>query len=454
MTVGQASTPTVEGVPASARNSAGESRPRVLVLGGGFAGIGAAQKLKKSPVDVVVVDKHDYHTFQPLLYQVATGLLEQPAVGHPIRDLFHGQDNVRFHQDQATAIDLEAHEVRFEELEPQSYDYLVLALGAVVNFFGVEGAADHAFPLYTLPDAVRLKEQILRTWAAADRKPSLIDDGALNIVVVGGGPTGVETAGAVSELYTGVFQKDYPDVPDDAAKVTLVEAGPEVFSMFKPNLREYTVEALEKRGVEVMTGEVVASVTPTRVMLKSGKALEAHTLVWGAGLQGNALVQSLGLELARGNRIAVDEELRVPSHPDVYVVGDVAAITDQKTEQVLPQLGSVALQSGEHVGETIARRVAGKETKPFKYKDKGTMAMIGRGAAVVQMLGGKTMKGGKAQAAWGVVHLALLPTNEARAKAVVDWAGAAFTHQRVARTTVDVNEGREPAHAEQAKGDD
>ena len=173
------------------------------------------------------------------------------------------------------------------------------------------------------------------------------------------------------------------------------------------------------------------------VTLKTGEVLNAHTLVWGAGLQGNRLVQSLGLELERGNRIGVDEELRVPGHPDVYPVGDIAAITDQKTSQVLPQLGSVALQSGEHAGETIARRLAGEETKPFKYRDKGTMATIGRGSAVVQMLGGRTMKGKPAQMAWATVHLALLPTNESRAKAVVDWAGAGLTHQRSGRITVE-----------------
>jgi len=418
-------------------------RPRVLVLGGGFAGIGAAQKLKKSEADVVVVDKHDYHTFQPLLYQVATGLLEQPAVGHPIRDLFHKQDNVRIHQDRVAAIDLEARRVTFDELEPLSYDYLVVGIGAEVNFFGVEGAADHAFPLYTLADAVRLKNHVLRTWEKADREPSVIEDGALNIVVVGGGPTGVETAGALAELYNGVFRKDYPDVASDRAKITLVEAGPEIFPMFKEDIRTYTEEALTKRGVEVQTGEVVESITPQRVTLKSGTVLPAHTLVWGAGLQGNALVQSLGLELERGNRIGVDEELRIPSHPDVYAVGDVAAITDQKTSQVLPQLGSVALQSGEHAGKTLAQRIAGKETKPFKYKDKGTMAAIGRGSAVVQMLGGKTMKGKTAQLAWATVHLALLPTNEDRSKAVVDWVGAGLTHQRSGRITVDLEE--EPA---------
>jgi NADH dehydrogenase len=410
-------------------------RPRVVILGGGFGGIGAAKKLSKSDVDVVLVDGHDYHTFQPLLYQVATGLLEQPAVGHPIRDLFHEQDNVRVHQDRVTQIDLEAREVRFDELAPERYDYLVLALGAEVNFFGVDGAAEHAFPLYTLADAVRLKDHVLERWEAADRKPKLVEDGALNMVVVGGGPTGVETAGAMAELYS-VFRKDYPEVDPEQARIVLVEASPEIFAMFKPEIRSYTEKALADRGVDVMTGEVVASVAPERVTLKSGAVLSAHTLVWGAGLQGNELVRSLGLELERGNRLAVDEELRLAQHPEVYAVGDIAAITDAKTGQVLPQLGSVALQSGEHAGETIARRVAGKETTPFKYHDKGTMATIGRGAAVVQMLGGRTMKGKAAQAAWGTVHLALLPTNSDRAKAVVDWAGAGLTHQRSGRIRV------------------
>ena len=421
----------------SDRTDTNGARPRVLVLGGGFAGIGAAQKLHKSDLDVVVVDKNDYHTFQPLLYQVATSLLEQSAVGHPVRDLFHDQDNVRIHKDSVTAIDLDTRTVEFAEMQPAAYDYLVLGLGAEVNFFGVEGAAEHAFPLYTLPDAARLKNQVLRMWEAADKNPDLIEDGALNIVVVGGGPTGVETAGALAELYNGLFRKDYPDIAEDASRILLVEASPEIFSMFKPDLRTYAVDALTKRGVEVMTGDVVESISPSRVKLKSGKELKAHTLVWGAGLQGNALVQSLGLELQRGNRIAVDGDLRVPSHPEVFAVGDIAAITDPKTDQVLPQLGSVALQSGEHVGETIAHLAAGKETKPFKYRDKGTMATIGRGSAVVQMLGGKSMKGKKAQLAWGTVHLALLPTNEDRAKAVVEWAGAGLTHQRAARITVE-----------------
>jgi NADH:ubiquinone reductase (H+-translocating) len=416
-----------------------EGRPRVVILGGGFAGVGAAQKLKKADADVVLIDHHDYHTFQPLLYQFATGLLETTGVGHSLRDLVQDHDNATVHKTAVTALDLDARTVQFAEIEPLSYDYLVLALGAQVNFFGTDGAAEHGFPMYTLSDALRLKEHVIGKWEAADKNPALIDDGALNVVVVGGGPTGVETAGAMAELYRGDFARDYPNVPQEKARIFLVEAGPEVFSMFKPVLREYTVKALEKRTVEVMTGQIVASVAPTRVTLKSGEELEAHTLVWGAGLQGNQLVHSLGLDLERGNRIGVGPELTIAGHPEVFVIGDIAAITDAKTEQVLPQLGSVALQSGEHAGETIARRIAGKETKPFKYRDKGTMATIGRGAAVVQMLGGRTMKGKKAQLAWGTVHLALLPTNEDRAKAIVDWAGAAMTHQRTGRITVSAD---------------
>jgi NADH dehydrogenase len=416
------------------------ARPRVLILGGGFAGVGAAQKLKHADADVVLVDKHDYHTFQPLLYQLATGLVETTVVGHSLRDLVHGQDNATVHKAHATAIDLAARTVQFDELEPLAYDYLVLALGAEVNFFGTEGAADHAFPMYTLADALRLKNHVLERWEAADKDPSLVKDGALNVVIVGGGPTGVETAGALAELYRAEFAEDYPNVTPDEARVVLVEAGPEIFSMFKPNLRAYATEALNKRTVEVMTGERVASVSPARVTLHSGTVLQAHTLVWGAGLQGNHVVQSLGLELERGNRVAVNPELDLSDHREVFVVGDIAAITDEKTKQVLPQLGSVALQAGEHVGETIAHRIAGRSTKPFTYHDKGTMAAIGRGAAVVQMLGGKTMKGRRATFAWLTVHSALLPTNEDRAKALVDWAGAGLTHTRAGRITVDPDE--------------
>ncbi|TML67602.1 MAG: NAD(P)/FAD-dependent oxidoreductase [Actinobacteria bacterium] len=416
--------------------SRGPARPRVVVLGGGFAGIGAARKLKDVDVDVVLVDKHDYHTFQPLLYQVATDLLPPATVGHALRDLFHEQSNARVHKATTAGIDLEKSEVRFADMEPLVYDYLVLGLGAEVNYFGVEGAAEHAFPLYTLPDAVRLKEHILERWEAADKDPSLVDDGALNVVVVGGGATGIESAGAIAELYRAIFVDDYPDIPQENARIILVEAGPEIFAMFKTSIRRYAEKALEQRGVEVLVGEIVESITPTRVSLKSGTQIPAHTLVWGAGLQANALVLSLGLDLEKGNRVVAEPDLSVTGHPEVFAVGDIAWVTDTKTKKVLPQLGSTALQSGEHAGENIARLVEGKKTEPFKYFDKGTMATIGRGAAVIQMPRGRTMKGKAAALAWGSVHLALLSTGEDRAKAVIDWTWAGFTHERPARITV------------------
>ncbi len=415
----------------------GDGKARVVILGGGFGGIGAAKELEDAEADVVLVDRHDYHTFQPLLYQLASGLLETTAVGHSLRDLLHGQKNTRVHKAAVTGIDLDGRTVSSDDLEPLEYDYLVLGLGAEVNFFGTEGAAEHAFPMYTLPDAMRLKDHLLALWEKTDRHPELVDDGALNVVIVGGGPTGVETAGALAELYRAELARDYPDIPQGGARVILVEAGPTLFGMFKQNLRDYALEALEKRTVEVRTGTAVKSVAPTRVTLANGEELQAHTLVWGAGLRANELVRSLGLELERGDRIGVGPELDVPGRPELYAVGDIAAIKDAKSGQVLPQLGSVALQSGEHAGKTIAHRIGGKPTKPFAYKDKGTMATIGRGAAVVQFLGGRTVKGFKAQVAWGAVHLALLPTNEDRAKAVVDWAGAGLTHQRVGRITVE-----------------
>jgi NADH dehydrogenase len=420
--------------------SDGAPRPRVLILGGGFAGIGAARALKDADAEVVVVDKHDYHTFQPLLYQVATDLLERNAVGHALRDLFHEQPNAAVHQATVTAVDLEKREVAFAEMPSLTYDYLVLALGAEVNFFGTPGADEHAFPMYTLADAVRLKEHVLERWQAADRDPPVIEDGALNVVVVGGGPTGVETAGALAELYRNSFSKDYPAIPQEQARLILVEAGPTLFAMFKQNLRDYTTKALEQRSVEVLTGEIVAAVEPTRVTLKSGTVLKAHTLVWGAGLQANPIAEALGVDLEKGNRVAAAPDLAVPGHPEVFAVGDVAWITDTGTDNVLPQLGSVALQAGEHAGENIARTIAGKPAEPFVYKDKGTMATIGRGAAVVQFHGGRTMKGKKAFLAWGAVHLALLSTGEDRAKALIDWTWSGFSHERSARITVQTDE--------------
>ena len=417
-----------------------KARPRVLVLGGGFGGLGAARELEKADVDVVLVDANDYHSFQPMLYQLATGLLDTTAVAHSLRDLFQHQKNATVHQATVSAIDLDRREVQFTDMPALQYDYLVVGLGAVVQFFGCNGAPQNAFPLYTVEDALRLRSHIIGRWEAADRDPSLIDDGALNVVVVGGGPTGIESVGALSELYRSDFAKDYRGVAADQARLTLVEAGPTLFPMFKPDIREYAQHELEDRGVEIMLGERVEAVEPTRVKLASGTVLNAHTLVWGAGLQGSPLTQSLGVELQKGNRIAVDPELRLPDHPEVFAVGDAAWITDTASGDVLPQLGSVALQAGEQAGKNIGRIVAGKKAKPFKYHDKGTMAAIARNAAVAQLHGGRTMKGEMAFLAWGAVHLTLLSAWEDRTKAMVDWTWGGFTHERPGRILVGEKE--------------
>jgi NADH dehydrogenase len=414
-------------------------RQRVLILGGGFGGIGAARKLENADVQVTLVDANDYHSFQPMLYQLATGLIDTTAVAHSLRDLFHKHPNVVVHQANVAGIDLARRTVEFTDMPAIEYDYLVTALGAEVEFFGTEGAANSAFPLYTVADAVRLNEHIVRTWESADRDPALVEDGALNIVIVGGGPTGIESAGALAELYRGDFASDFPDLPVDQARLILVEAGPELFPMFEPDIRSYAVRALQERGVEVLVGDRVARVEPTRVTLASGTVLPAHTLVWGAGLHASPTCASLGLKLERGGRVPVEPDLSIGGHSEAFAVGDAAWITDSKTSEVLPQLGSVALQAGEHAGENIARLLDGKPTKPFAYHDKGTMAAIGRGAAVVQLHGGRTITGKAAFLAWGSVHLTLLATGEDRVKTLVDWTWAGFTHERAHRIVVETD---------------
>ncbi len=426
-----------------ATTDAERRRPRVLILGGGFAGIGAARKLKDADAEVVLVDAHDYHTFQPLLYQVATDLLPESTVGHALRDLFHEQPNARVHTATVTGIDLATREIRFAEMAPLDYDYLVVALGALVEFFGVDGANEHAFPLYTLADALRLREHILERWEAADRDPSLVDDGALNVVVVGGGPTGVESAGAIAELYRSVFVEDYPDVPQEGARVVLVEAGPEIFTMFKAKLRRYALKAAGqvrrrgdgRRGREVghsdgrdaRVGDVDSRPharlgrRPPREPAR-GRA-RRRSSNGAAGFRPTPT--SASRAIPRCSRSATSPGSRPGKKPP------------------FPQLGGVALQSGERAGENIARLLDGKETEPFDYLDKGTMATIGRAAAVMQGPHGLTMTGAKASLAWGAVHLALLSTGEDRAKAVINWTWAGFTHERPARISVQTDDTRE-----------
>jgi NADH dehydrogenase len=408
----------------------------IVILGAGFAGIGAVKKLRDADVRVTIIDKHDYHTFQPLLYQVATDELGPTEIGFPIRELLHGRQNIAFHQTTVQSIDLQRKQVIVEGLSPIQYDYLVLALGGVVNFFHTPGADQYALPLYTMTDANRLKEHILKLFEAVDKNPALVDDGALNFCIVGGGPTGVELAGALVELLREDLKEDYPNLPVDNAQVLLYEHSPNLLGTFAPKLETYARTALEERGVKVQTGIGVAKIGPTSIDLSTGATVKTHTTVWAAGLQASPVVNSLGVELAHGGRIPVGPDLQVKDHPGVFAIGDIAAMTDGKTGQVLPGLGATALQAGRHVGETIKRLLEGKEAESFKYLNKGMMAQVGRGAAVVELPTGGTLKGHLAWLAWLGVHLALLNGAEEKAGIFVDWGWNLLTHKRGKRITL------------------
>ena len=407
----------------------------VVIVGAGFGGLGVAEQLAHVPVEVTLIDQHDYHTFQPLLYQVATSLLNAEDVGAPIRGLFRHQDNVTFHMVTVTRVDMPGHKIQLSDGKHVSYDYLVLAGGATVNYFNTPGAAEHAFPLYTLMNAVKLRNRILERFEAADRDPTLIEDGALNFVIVGAGPTGVETAGALSDLFYNLLPRDYHQLATEKARVIIVEMGKEVLAPFKDNLRSYAKEELERRRVEVRLGEAVAEVGSTFVRLKSGEEIQAHTLIWAAGVRVNPLADLLGLPQGRGGRVKLNPDLSVPDHPEIFVVGDMGEVASDG--EVLPQLGSVAMQSGEHVGRQIARRVAGELGQPFKYWDKGFMATIGRGAAVVELPNKLTLHGPLAYFAWLGVHLALLSGMRNRIETLWNWGWSALTHDRAARIIIE-----------------
>ena len=407
----------------------------VVIVGAGFGGLGVAEQLAHVPVEVTLIDQHDYHTFQPLLYQVATSLLNAEDVGAPIRGLFRHQDNVTFHMATVTQVDMPGHKIQLSDGKHVSYDYLVLAGGATVNYFNTPGAAEHAFPLYSLMNAVQLRSRILERFEAADRDPTLIEKGALNFVIVGAGPTGVETAGALSDLFYNLLPRDYHQLATEKARVIIVEMGKEVLAPFKDNLRSYAKEELERRRVEVRLGEAVAQVGPTFVRLKSGEEIQAHTLIWAAGVRANPLADLLGLPQGRGGRVKLNPDLSVPDHPEIFVVGDMGEVASDG--EVLPQLGSVAMQSGEHVGRQIARRVAGEPGQPFKYWDKGFMATIGRGAAVVELPNKLTLHGPLAYFAWLGVHLTLMSGMRNRIETLWNWGWSALTHDRAARIIIE-----------------
>ncbi len=412
--------------------------PHVVIVGAGFGGLGVAEQLAHVPVDVTLIDRHNYHTFHPLLYQVATSLLNAEDVGAPVRSMFRHQENVNFRLGKVTGIDVPGRKITMDDGDQITFDYLVLAGGSTVNYFGTPGAAEHAIPLYTLLNAVKLRNHVMQRFEAADRDPALIDDGALTFVIVGAGPTGVETAGALSDLFYNLLPKDYHALATEQARIILVEMGQEVLAAFKQNLREYARNELEERRVEVRLGEAVAEVGPTSVKLKSGEEIKAHTLVWAAGVKVNPLASMLGMPQGRGGRVKLNPDLSVPEHPEIFVVGDMGEVASEG--QVLPQLASVAMQSGEHVGRQIARRIAGEEPQPFKYWDKGFMATIGRGSAVVEFPNKRTLHGPLAYFAWLGVHLVLLSGMRNRIETLWNWGWSALTHDRAARIIISEDE--------------
>jgi NADH:ubiquinone reductase (H+-translocating) len=410
-------------------------RPHIAIVGAGFGGLGVAEQLGHVPVEVTLIDRHNYHTFQPLLYQVATSLLNAEDVGAPVRGMFRHQDNVTFRMATVTGVDAAGQKIQLEDGKQIPYDYLVLAGGATVNYFNTPGAAEHAFPLYTLTNAVKLRNRILERFEAADRNRALIEDGALNFVIVGAGPTGVETAGALADLFYNLLPRDYHDLATEKARVILVEMGKEVLAPFKDNLRTYAKQELEQRRVEVRLEQAVAEVGGTFVRLKSGEEIKAHTLIWAAGVRANPLADMLGSPQGRGGRIKLNPDLSVPDHPEIFVVGDMGEVASDG--KVLPQLGSVAMQSGEHVGRQIARRLHGDPGQPFKYWDKGFMATIGRGSAVVEFPNKRTLDGPLAYFAWLGVHLVLLSGIRNRIETLWNWGWSALTHDRAARIIIE-----------------
>jgi NADH dehydrogenase len=412
--------------------------PHVVIVGAGFGGLGVAEQLAHVPVNVTLIDKHNYHTFHPLLYQVATSLLNAEDVGAPVRGMFRHQENVTFHLGTVTGIDVPGKKIQLEDGHQISYDYLVLAGGATVNYFNTPGAAEHAIPLYTLMNAVTLRNRILERFEAADGDPTLIEDGVLNFVIVGAGPTGVETAGALSDLFYNLLEPDYHGLCTEKARVILVEMSEAVLPPFKNNLQMYAKEELEGRRVEVRLGEAVTEVGPTFVRLKSGEEIKAHTLIWTAGVRANPLADLLGLPQGRGGRVKLNPDLSVPDHPEIFVVGDMGEVAADG--EVLPQLASVAQQSGEHVARQISRRLVGEPAQPFKYWDKGFMATIGRGAAVVEFPNKRTLHGPLAYMAWLGVHLVLLNGMRNRIETLWNWAWFGLTHDRAARIIIEGKE--------------
>jgi NADH dehydrogenase len=401
------------------------------VVGAGFGGLSVLRGLADQPVDVTVVDRNNFHTFLPLLYQVASSGLNAADVAHPIRAIVKRHRNIDVRHGTVEGVDWERGEVLVAGQAPLPFDHLVLAAGSTANDFGIPGVAEHGYPLYTLADSARLRNRVLERFEAAARDESIIDDGALTFAIVGGGPTGVETAGALAELFDKVLRDDFHTLPVQRARVVLIEMADSLLTPFGERSRQHALDALRRRGVEVRLSTRVSSVGADHVVLDGGERLPAHTLVWAAGVKANPLAGVLGVAQGPGGRILVERDLAVPDRHGLWVIGDLAHTPGAVDGGgAAPQLAPAAMQAGELVAANILRSIAGEPTQPFGYRDKGTMATIGRRSAVAEIPGVPILVGSVAWVAWLLLHLLMLIGFRNRLSVLVNWAWNYLTWDR------------------------
>jgi NADH:ubiquinone reductase (H+-translocating) len=420
--------------------------PHVVILGGGFGGLYAAKALRHAPVKVTVVDRRNHHIFQPLLYQVATAALNPSDIAYPIRSVLRKSQNTDVILADATRIDVPGKRVILAD-GAIGYDYLVVATGATHSYFGHDDWERTAPGLKTIEDALEIRRRVLYAFEAAERETRPEAKRAwLTFVVVGGGATGVEVAGALAEVARHSLARDFRHIDPTQARVLLLEGGPRILPAFPPDLSEVAHDQLRRLGVEVRLKAVVTNMDMGGVWV-GDERIETRTPVWGAGVKASPIGKTLGVPLDRAGRIKVDSFLNVPGHEEIFVIGDLAAAESEG--KPVPGLASAAIQMGQFAARVIQRRVAGETPKPFKYVDKGTLATVGRGSAVAQF-GKVKLAGFIAWAAWLFIHILLLIGFRNRIVVFVQWAWAYLTYQRGARLITG-----EPAticeHTEQPK---
>ena len=403
--------------------------PHVVIVGGGFGGLNAARALANRRVRVTLLDRRNHHLFQPLLYQVATAALNAADIATPLRSILRRASNVTVLLADVEKVDLAARRLDLDRGH-MSYDALILAAGASHSYFGHGEWETLAPGLKTLEDALEIRRRVLLAYEAAEREQDGAEQGALlSFVVIGGGPTGVELAGALAEISRETIARDFRLIDPTKARIILVEGGPRVLSAFPETLSQRAEAALRKIGVEVRTHAVVTRITPDAVWI-GGEQIRARTVLWAAGVAATPLARSLGVPLDRSGRVLVDPDLSVTGHPEAFAIGDMCALTQEG--RPLPGLAPVAIQEGRATAANVLRRLAGLPTQAFRYRDKGTMATIGRAAAVA-VVGPVKLSGLIAWLAWLFVHIMFLIGFRNRFLVLFEWAWAYVTWHRGAR---------------------